>query len=58
MSTAKKSGSSAWRQRKPTLHGSSAKRGMAKHAGTLRRLGEKPGGRRKPQRTREGSDHG
>lgn len=42
MGLVKKSGGSAWEQRDKTLHGSSAKRGMAKAAGTLQRLGEKP----------------
>jgi hypothetical protein len=48
MGIAKKAGSNAWEQRKLTLHGSSAKRGMAKAAGTLQRLGEKPKGGKKP----------
>jgi hypothetical protein len=47
MGVAKKRGGTAWEQRKLTLHGSSAKRGMAKAAGTLRRLAEKPKGGKK-----------
>jgi hypothetical protein len=42
MGLVKKRGGTAWGQRRLTLHGSSARRSMAKHAGTLRRLGEKP----------------
>ncbi len=38
----KKAGAPAWEQRHLTLHGSSPRRGMAKHAGQLRRLNEKP----------------
>jgi hypothetical protein len=44
MKPIKDPGKSAWEQRKLTLHGSTAKRGMAKQAGILRRLGEKPKG--------------
>ena len=42
MGLAKKTGETASEQRHLKLHGSSAKRGMAKASGTLRRLGEKP----------------
>jgi hypothetical protein len=49
MGVVKKSGGSAWEQRKLTQHGSSAERGMAKNSGTLRRLGEKPKGPKGPK---------
>lgn len=42
MGLVKPAGQSATETRKPTLHGSSAKRGMAKWGGQLQRLGEKP----------------
>jgi hypothetical protein len=44
----KKAGSSAWEQRNRKLHGSTAKHGMAKNAGTLQRVAEKPKGSKKP----------
>jgi len=42
MRRVKKRGPAAWSQRRFTLHGSSPRRRMAVHAGTLRRLGGKP----------------
>ena len=49
MKTVKPAGATpAWEQRKLTLHGSTAKRGMAKHGGMLRLLGEKPKGGKRP----------
>ena len=50
MGLSKDSGKSG--DRKPTLHGSAAKRGMAKWAGQLQRLGEKPKGPRGPGKGR------
>jgi hypothetical protein len=49
MKLIKVTGASAWEQRVKTLHGSSAVRGKAKAAGTLRRLGEKPKGTSAPR---------
>jgi hypothetical protein len=48
MGAVKKTGTPAWEQRRLTQHGSSAKRGMAKNAGTLQRLAEKPKGGKRP----------
>jgi hypothetical protein len=51
MTMGKDSGKSG--DRKPTLHGSAAKRGMAKWAGQLQRLGEKPKGPSGPGKGRK-----
>jgi hypothetical protein len=50
MTMPKDSGKSG--DRKPTLHGSAAKRGMAKWGGQLQRLGEKPKGTKSPGKGR------
>lgn len=50
----KPSGQSATTTRKNTLHGSSARRGMAKWGGRAQRLNEKPGGWFTPRRPGRG----
>ena len=50
MGLIKPAGQGASETRKPTLHGSPARRGMAKHGGQLRRLGEKPDGPKGPRK--------
>lgn len=48
MGIIKQSGKSATEQRKGTLDGSTARRGMAKWGGQLQRLDEKPKGTKGP----------
>ncbi len=52
MRIVKHAGRPAWQQRKATMHGSSAERGLLKAHGQLARIDEKPATPRRGRRSR------